>query len=549
MLGGKVLCGLSFAAALCAVGAGLVLGCVPMQAPVPDVSLGPVRRPPSPREPGAADQAEPDPPAAAADAAQSGPLKLRVEDAILTAVANNRALRLEQLHPAILRTFEDQELAVFDPVLGAGLSRAKTRSQRLARAGAGTEGLISKRTAAGVSVDEYLPTGTSLALEGSADVTDSSLYSDKFTATRVGLTVTQALLQGYGLAVNLASLRQARLDTLASHYELRGFVEALVSDVEQTYWDYALAERQIEIFAQSLKLAEQQLNDTQERIRIGRLAETELAAARAEVALRREALINARSALATTRLRLLRLLNPPGANLWQRQVTLLAQPGAPEAALDDVEAHVRVALRMRPDLNEARLRVRHGTLEIVRTRNGLLPRLDLFVTLGKSGYASSFGPSVREIDAKSYDLAAGLAFEYPLGNRDAQARHERAVLTHQQAAEAVDNLAQLVQVDVRSAYIEVTRAREQVAATAATRRLKEEALRAETGKFGVGKSTSFLVAQAQRDLVASQIAEVEAVVNLLKGLVELYRLEGSLLERRGIAAPGREPVGQPAAGR
>jgi outer membrane protein TolC len=58
----------------------------------------------------------------------------------------------------------------------------------------------------------------------------------------------------------------------------------------------------------------------------------------------------------------------------------------------------------------------------------------------------------------------------------------------------------------------------------------------------VGKSTSLLVAQAQRDLVASQIAETQAVANYLKALVALYRLEGSLLQRRGIAAPGGEAV-------
>jgi outer membrane protein TolC len=54
------------------------------------------------------------------------------------------------------------------------------------------------------------------------------------------------------------------------------------------------------------------------------------------------------------------------------------------------------------------------------------------------------------------------------------------------------------------------------------------------------------VAQAQRDLLQSQIDEVAAVVNHLKALVELYRQDGSLLERRGIAAPGQEPVELPA---
>ena len=121
----------------------------------------------------------------------------------------------------------------------------------------------------------------------------------------------------------------------------------------------------------------------------------------------------------------------------------------------------------------------------------------------------------------------------------------RAVLGRDQAAEAVENLTQLAQVDVRTAYVEAVRSKEQMAATAATRRLQEEKLRAETEKFRVGKSTSLLVAQAQRDLLQSQTSEVEAVVSHLKALVEVYRQDGSLLLRRGIAAPGAEPAEAP----
>src|SRR4030042_22910 len=107
---------------------------------------------------------------------------------------------------------------------------------------------------------------------------------------------------------------------------------------------------------------------------------------------------------------------------------------------------------------------------------------------------------------------------------------------------ALENLIQLVKVDVRSAYIEVTRTREQISATVATRNFQEEKLLAETEKFRVGKSTSLLVAQAQRDLVASQIAETQSIANYLKALVALYRLEGSLLQRRGISSPGTESI-------
>ena len=53
------------------------------------------------------------------------------------------------------------------------------------------------------------------------------------------------------------------------------------------------------------------------------------------------------------------------------------------------------------------------------------------------------------------------------------------------------------------------------------------------------------VAQAQRDLLESEIAEVRAMVVHRQQLIELYRLEGTLLQRRAIAAPGAQPlVGQ-----
>ena len=103
-------------------------------------------------------------------------------------------------------------------------------------------------------------------------------------------------------------------------------------------------------------------------------------------------------------------------------------------------------------------------------------------------------------------------------------------------------MLQLAQVDVRGAYIEVRRTREQIDATAASRKLQEEKLRSEQQKLRVGRSTTLQVAQVQRDLLSAQIAEVQAVVAYLNALVELYRQDGSLLSRLGIAAPGRDTV-------
>jgi outer membrane protein len=470
------------------------------------------------------------------------PLKIDIQAAVLLAMENNRSLVVERMNPEISGTFEKEELAVFDSVLDAEVSPRRSVADRLQRWGTGTESQIIDSVTGSIALSKFFATGTTLDLQGTTSYTDSSLYSDTFTANRLGVSVTQALLQGMDIRANLARVNQARLDTLISEYELRGFTEVLLEEVESRFWDYALAQKQIEIYTNSLSLAEKQMAEAQERIKIGRLAETELAAAQAEVALRRENLINARSSLAKERLNLLRLLNPQPSVNWNRQIILEYQTTLPSIELDDVEQHVQVALKMRPDLNQARLQIRQGDLEVVKTKNGLLPRMDAFIAFGKTGYANSFNRATHDLDGHSYDASCGLIFEYPVANQAARARYSRAVISRAQLLVALENLIQLVQVDVRSAYIEVTRAREQITATAATRNFQEEKLRAETEKFRVGKSTSLLVAQAQRDLVASQIAEIQAVANYLKALVALYRLEGSLLGRRGISAPGAEPI-------
>jgi outer membrane protein len=471
-----------------------------------------------------------------------GPLKVTITEAILLCLENNRSLVVERLNPSIEQTFEDQERAVFDPTTNADISAGRVKEESLARSGSNTEDITTDFIDGIISLEQYFPTGTTLALEAGTQVNDSSLYDDNFYSTRLGMTITQALLRGSGTDVNLARLQQARLDTRMSEYELRGFTEFLVAEVERTYWDYALARRQIEIVEESLKVARQQLNETKELITVGRLARAELPAVQAEVAAQEQALIEARTSKESIRLQLLRLLNPVGPGLWQREVDLIHQPTLPEIKLEDVELHVDVSRRMRPILNEARLEILHGDLELIRTRNGLLPLMDLFVTLGKSGYANSFGESISNISKDSYDALGGVNFQYPIFNRNARAQHRRALLTREQSQKALENLSQLVEVDVRTAYIEVDRAKQQIAASSVTRKFDEEKLRTETEKLRVGKSTSFLVAQAQRDLLVSRIAEVQALANYLKALIDLYRQDGSLLERRRISAPGREPV-------
>ncbi len=470
-----------------------------------------------------------------------GTLDLSVELAVLTAISRNRALAVELYAPIIAGTFVETERAVFDPVLfaEAGLDTSRDRAYDTA-----TDRFFSidgdQLTIRGGVAKRFI-TGTDVTMDlrHTYNRRDNTQTTDD---TRLGLNLTQALLRDAGMAVNLAGIRRAEAAELASAYSVRGFAEHLVATVEEAYWDYALALRQVEIFEESLTLARRQRDDIHTRISVGQIAETEEIVANAELALREQQLIDARSARERARLSLLRLLNPPAADGWDRQISLNEEIIVPEISLGSALDHEALAVRLRPDLNEARLQARRGELETVQTANGLLPRLDLFINLGKTGYARSFGGSIEDLDGTGYDAAIGLGFELPVENRAARALDRRARAGYRQALDSVENLKQLISLEVRVALLEVERNRQQIEASAARRILQEEVLRTETVRFRVGTATALDVARVQRDLLESRINEVAAIVHYRQALINLYLLDGTLLLRRGIQGPGAAEV-------
>lgn len=454
---------------------------------------------------------------------------ITIEEAVLMALENNRALHVQRLEPEIRATFIDQERGVFDPVLSGEIHAGRERYAATDFSGLRTD----TTTGAEASISGFLPTGTLLEAEINANRRDNEELK-RIHEARLGMSVTQAILRGRGVAVNLASFRQASLDQRMSEYELAGFTQSLVAEVETVYWEYVLARKEVQIVEQSLALAEQQLEETRQRVRVGGIAETEMAAAKAEVALRKESLINAKGRVDRLRIRLLRLIAPYRHASHDREILPESRPEIPPDPLESLSDHIETALHIRPDIRQAEILIERGTLEIVKTKNGLLPEMDLFIRLGKTGYADSFSGAVKNMDGDSYDMLAGIEMSRGASRLQADARYRRSLLLREQRQISLENLKDLVCEDVSLAYIDVRRTLQQVSATETTRKFQEEKLRAETAKFAVGKSTSLLVAQAQRDLLESRVSEVAAITNYLKARIHFYLMEGSLLQRRGI---------------
>jgi acyl-CoA thioesterase-1 len=92
-------------------------------------------------------------------------------------------------------------------------------------------------------------------------------------------TFYRELAAEMGLPVEVEALTMVLSDgSLKSdfiHPNAAGYALTLVAQVEEAYWDYAIAIKNIAIFEDSLLLSRRQFEDTLERIRVGKLADVE----------------------------------------------------------------------------------------------------------------------------------------------------------------------------------------------------------------------------------------------------------------------------------
>ena len=77
------------------------------------------------------------------------------------------------MNPSIRQTFEDQERAVFDPATNADISAGRVKGESLARSGSETEDFSTDAAEGIISLEQYFPTGTRIALEASTQMDDS----------------------------------------------------------------------------------------------------------------------------------------------------------------------------------------------------------------------------------------------------------------------------------------------------------------------------------------------------------------------------------------
>ena len=137
-----------------------------------------------------------------------GPRRLSLEEAALSALRNNRDLRVQQLIPKVQGAFAEIARGEFDTELFADFQYGQARSVETARSTEERFDVDNKETSSVLGVRQRIATGTTLEATLEHDYSHSNRTPEQQRA-RLGLTVTQALLQGLGPSVNLAVIELA----------------------------------------------------------------------------------------------------------------------------------------------------------------------------------------------------------------------------------------------------------------------------------------------------------------------------------------------------
>jgi outer membrane protein TolC len=168
-------------------------------------------------------------------------------------------------------------------------------------------------------------------------------------------------------------------------------------------------------------------------------------------------------------------------------------------------------------------------------QNQLWPELDLVGSYGHAergtGYSDVLGDLPR---GRAPRYSYGVVLDIPLGNRAARARYKSAKADQEQSLLEYKRLEQQIMVQIDDAVKMIRSSFERVEATRAARSFAQEALAAEQKKLENGKSTSFLVLQAQRDLTARRSEEIRALADYNNALAQLAWREGTIPERHKI---------------
>jgi outer membrane protein TolC len=390
------------------------------------------------------------------------------------------------------------------------------------------------------SVTRPLSTGGSIGLQLGSQYTKSVTtimnveIEQKLWTQQVGVLFTQPLLRGRGRTIFEANEAKAVLSRDSAVLAKRLAAIQTVQAVIAAYWDLVLAERAVAITQGSLDLARERLRVTTIGADGGKVPRSEVPAVLQIIATREEDVLNGEFGVLDRSIALRRAAGMPiGAGEFGLRVATDVETKDQPLELGPL---VDRAFAASPELAQLAKQDASTTIDVAVTENGLLPQLDIALSLGPAGAGTTFSDSWKDLsELNALGINGTLTFSQSLGRNDVRGRlRELSETRRKVAVNAADIRAQIAQSMARAvAQLELARRRVTLSQRAID--LANQNIQIETDRFNLGKSTNFDVLNRLEDLRQAELRKTQALIDWHKAEVVVQSLTGDILPMYGIA--------------
>jgi outer membrane protein TolC len=312
----------------------------------------------------------------------------------------------------------------------------------------------------------------------------------------------------------------------------------------------------------SLDLARELARENKIRVDAGQIPPLDLVQVEAEVAQRRENLIRARTGAEDAEDALRRLIaDPADGAFWRVRLDPVDEP-LPAGPVPDVDAAVANALNERSDLTRAAHDLDNARTTVAFLANQRLPDVRLETSYRGSGLggtqflrsggfpgvvtgtrARGFGDALGQVFSNDYPAwSVGVTISYPLGRSYEAANLARGEIERRQAEQRIASLRMQAAETIRKAGRQIRSAAERVDAARAGAALAQQRLESEQRRYDAGLSTTFLVTQAQRDLLEAQVNLLQTSLDHESALVTFEAVQQAPAAGDSVGAGGASVV-------
>ncbi len=454
---------------------------------------------------------------------------LTLEAALELAFEHNLELQQARLDLERAERLLALRRGVYDPDLSLGVdwSRDLSPSNDVDE----RDVVSSTSTGWSLGLSQDIPGGGSASLVWSETFSESDSDLDKSsvtTRTWTGVTLSQPLLAGAG-PLATSEIRRARIQLDRQVLSWRRAREDLVVDAAGAYWQLVADEQALVLARRSVEIAEQQLQDTEERLSEGFAGSGDVLQVQRALGVARQAAVVAEADLEAARADLARLLGldvtGPGVG-----VVPTDRPVVPTTS-PDREVFLERAYGRNVSWLRAALSLEEAHLDRQLALNGALPDLDFVGSVGWTGEADAAGEARGQALQRAYPTwSLGVDFSVPLPARTPRAEVSRARLAEEQAELSLAAAEQDLVLRVDAAVRAVNRDASRVALADQTVAAAQAALEADQELLQEGKGSTRDVIRSLENLDEAQLERLQAQIDLQNSLLVLRRVEGSLVE-------------------